>query len=81
MMREPEPAAVVALKLPVYVPSARWMVSPGAAEVSADFSWAAVATSTVWAAAAVGADASTPPVASVAPSRGRRSVRRIRMWG
>lgn len=44
-MREPELAAIDVLKLPVYVPSARWIVSPGAAAVSADLSWAAVETS------------------------------------
>ncbi len=75
-MRAEAVAGVVALKFPVYVPSARWIVSPGPAAPSAVFSWAAVVTSTVVAAEAVPvAVRSRPPVLRVVTSREVNGVR------
>ncbi len=78
-MRAEEVPGTSALKLPVYVPSARWIVSPGAAAVSADLSWAAVLTSTTVAAPAVVAEAKvSAPVVRAVASRAGNSVR-VRM--
>lgn len=52
VMRAVAPAGAVALKLPVYVPSARWIVSPGFALPSAVFSCAVVPVSMIEAAGA-----------------------------
>lgn len=59
----------MALKFPVYVPSASRIVSPGETVVSADLSWAAVLTS-MTAAFAVPAPARVrPPAVRAAASR------------
>lgn len=69
MIRAPEEPGRVALKFPVYVPSASRIVSPGETVVSADLSWAAVLTS-MTAAFAVPAPARVrPPAVRAAASR------------